>query len=63
MLVEDLGLRPSECLENLNTAAASAAEAALPDVAPDSPLPACEHITLPDRRQPIGYGEMRDVSG
>ena len=61
LLAEDLGVRPSECLESLNAAAARSEESALLGVALGSPLLACERITLSDRRHTIEYCEMRYV--
>lgn len=61
LLAEDLGVRPSECLESLSAVAAQADESALLGVEVGSPLLACERITLSDRRQPIEYCEMRYV--
>jgi len=61
LLVEELGVTPSECLESLSAVAALPEEAGLLQVAEGSPLLACERITLSDRRQPIEYCEMRYV--
>ncbi|MDN4037605.1 GntR family transcriptional regulator [Massilia sp. YIM B02443] len=61
LLVEDLDLHPSECLESLSATAAGEDEAGLLGVPAGSPLLACERITLSDRRQPIEYCEMRYV--
>lgn len=61
LLIDELGLRPSECLESVGAVAANADEAALLRVAPGSPLLACERVTLSDRRVPIEYCEMRYV--
>jgi len=61
LLVEDLGVTPSECLESLSAVTALPEEAELLQVASDSPLLACERITLSDRRQPIEYCAMRYV--
>jgi len=61
LLIEDIGVRPSECLESLSAVAAGREESELLGVAPDSPLLACERVTLSDRRQPIEYCQMRYV--
>lgn len=61
LLSEDLGVRPTECLESLSAVAAQPDESTLLGVAAGSPLLACERITLSDRRQPIEYCEMRYV--
>ena len=61
LLVEELGVTPSECLESLSAVAALPEEAELLQVGDGSPLLACERITLSDRRQPIEYCEMRYV--
>lgn len=61
LLVEDLALHPSECLESLSAVAATEYDVELLGVDAGSPLLACERITLSDRRQPIEYCEMRYV--
>lgn len=61
LLIEDIGVRPSECLESLSAVAAGAEDSALLGVAAGSPLLACERVTLSDRRQPIEYCQMRYV--
>lgn len=61
LLIEDLGVRPCECLESLCAVAATPEESTQLKVAPGSPLLACERVTLSDRRQPIEYCEMRYV--
>jgi GntR family transcriptional regulator len=61
MLIEDLGIKPSESLESVGAVAASPDEAALLGVAPGTPLLICERVMLSDRREPIEYCEMRYV--
>lgn len=63
LLVEDLGVQPTECLESLGAVAAQAEESRLLQVAPGTPLLSCERVTLSERRQPIEYCEMRYVPG
>lgn len=61
LLAEDIGVRPSECLESLSAVAAGPEDSALLNVPVDSPLLACERVTLSDRRQPIEHCHMRYV--
>lgn len=61
VLIEDLGIKPSESLESVGAVAALPEEAGLLGVAPGTPLLICERVMLSDRREPIEYCEMRYV--
>lgn len=59
LLADRFGLHPAEGLESIGAVEATLEDADYLDVAPGSPLLACERTTLSDRREPIEYCEMR----
>jgi GntR family transcriptional regulator len=61
ILIEDLGIKPSESLESVGAIAAQPDDAGLLGVAPGTPLLICERVMLSDRREPVEYCEMRYV--
>lgn len=59
LLIDKLGIKPSESLESVGAVAAEAGDAALLEVAVGTPLLLCERVMLSDRREPVEYCEMK----
>jgi GntR family transcriptional regulator len=59
LLVDKLGIEPSESLESIGAVAAGQEEVELLGIAPGTPILVCERIMLSSRREPVEYCEMK----